>query len=522
MSLTKVSGHLQSGATINAADFGVSASASASANTTALQSALDTLVNGGTLVISEDISINGEIEIKYDDIKITGDSKPLITQTVAGLRVFFGSDISNITIECIRIDGTDSDVAYNGVALDGDGEGAIHFTKSSGSISNIRIYDCEIFNAFTPISVTFCTNLWVQSNVIRNYYKYGVLASRSVNFHIDNNSILTCEYEEAGNNAYGIMATGDANSTGDVQQRCSISNNAIDRVRLWDGIMCHDVDDIIITGNHITDVRVGVDISFSSAITSDIQNVIVSDNYIELTTVDVNGGSAAIHSGISFVGDKDNNNFIERGIISNNIIKDYNKMTGYTSSGDSQGAIRVQAVKNVSVLGNVISDMGDASSAVSPIGVFHPRENVDISNNQIAYDPNIDAIVVFTSDGLTHQNLSVQNNSVANQTSAGVSSARILGLNVAGSGGGATSTYDGVVYSGNTSNLDTKTVRVGTGVTVNYSVSASLFSSAIGMADGITAPATITGIAQLYVDTADGDLKIKFGDGTVKTIVVDT
>jgi hypothetical protein len=36
--------------------------------------------------------------------------------------------------------------------------------------------------------------------------------------------------------------------------------------------------------------------------------------------------------------------------------------------------------------------------------------------------------------------------------------------------------------------------------------------------DTITAPATQAGFAQIYVDTADGDLKVKFGDGTVKTI----
>jgi hypothetical protein len=40
--------------------------------------------------------------------------------------------------------------------------------------------------------------------------------------------------------------------------------------------------------------------------------------------------------------------------------------------------------------------------------------------------------------------------------------------------------------------------------------------------DGVTAPSTLAGYASIYVDTADGDLKIKFGDGTVKTIVVDT
>ncbi len=42
------------------------------------------------------------------------------------------------------------------------------------------------------------------------------------------------------------------------------------------------------------------------------------------------------------------------------------------------------------------------------------------------------------------------------------------------------------------------------------------------LVDGVTAPSTITGHAIIYVDTSDGDLKIKFGDGTVKTIVVDS
>lgn len=40
--------------------------------------------------------------------------------------------------------------------------------------------------------------------------------------------------------------------------------------------------------------------------------------------------------------------------------------------------------------------------------------------------------------------------------------------------------------------------------------------------DGVDEPATQSNGAQIYVDAADGDLKIKFGDGTVKTIVTDT
>jgi hypothetical protein len=45
---------------------------------------------------------------------------------------------------------------------------------------------------------------------------------------------------------------------------------------------------------------------------------------------------------------------------------------------------------------------------------------------------------------------------------------------------------------------------------------------ALQITDGITAPGTAAGYASIYVDTADGDLKVKFGDGTVKTISTDT
>lgn len=44
----------------------------------------------------------------------------------------------------------------------------------------------------------------------------------------------------------------------------------------------------------------------------------------------------------------------------------------------------------------------------------------------------------------------------------------------------------------------------------------------MAVADGISAPSAQVGQARIYVDTADGDLKVIFGDGTIKTIVVDT
>lgn len=44
----------------------------------------------------------------------------------------------------------------------------------------------------------------------------------------------------------------------------------------------------------------------------------------------------------------------------------------------------------------------------------------------------------------------------------------------------------------------------------------------LALTDGITAPTAISGQALVYVDTADGDLKVRFADGTTKTIVTDT
>lgn len=43
----------------------------------------------------------------------------------------------------------------------------------------------------------------------------------------------------------------------------------------------------------------------------------------------------------------------------------------------------------------------------------------------------------------------------------------------------------------------------------------------LDVTDGITSPAAASGRARIYVDTADGDLKVVFADGTIKTIVTD-
>jgi hypothetical protein len=47
-------------------------------------------------------------------------------------------------------------------------------------------------------------------------------------------------------------------------------------------------------------------------------------------------------------------------------------------------------------------------------------------------------------------------------------------------------------------------------------------AATFALVDGVTAPSQTSGFAKIYVDSADGDLKVKFGDGVVKVIASDT
>ena len=58
--------------------------------------------------------------------------------------------------------------------------------------------------------------------------------------------------------------------------------------------------------------------------------------------------------------------------------------------------------------------------------------------------------------------------------------------------------------------------------TKNFAVSAGgALSGKLSLVDGITAPTAIAGEAQVYIDSADGNLKIRFGDGTITQIATD-
>lgn len=94
--------------------------------------------------------------------------------------------------------------------------------------------------------------------------------------------------------------------------------------------------------------------------------------------------------------------------------------------------------------------------------------------------------------------------------------------------GAATGALPGLFANGSDTNISVGYRAKGTGSHIFYSAGGSTVTARIGASgwfgipDGIAAPGAQAGFAALYVDSADGDLKVVFSDGTVKTIVTDT
>lgn len=457
MALTKVAPRMIDGLPVNAKDFGVSASASASANSTALQAALDSLTNGGILYLSEDIDIDDEIEIQYSDVSIVGLNAPLITQKTAGKRVFFGSDINNLLIQNIRLDGEDSSNSFTTVGA----IASIDIQRVSTPPENIRIEDCEVFNFYSGISCFVCNNVWIQRNYVHNFYENGVVTSRCKNWTVDHNIIDTCDLVGA-ENVYGVICVGDSDD-GIIQERCSISFNVIKNIVSWDGIMTHDSDTLRIIGNHIENVRIGIDISLTPAISpTRLQDFIISNNYVKLTDTDSWGGVSATHTGISVVGEVTATPFVyaKRIIISNNIIDNWNQATGIDNSGNNPGAFKIDTVENCMIMNNLFTNMGTADlNTLVAIGVNNPGDNLKIDGNMVQGTIKY-AVSCNMSGSVTADLVSIQNNSLH---TTGRTDGRCVRLSGAG-------TYSNIVLSGNIVNQEDKSTEIDGPVVVDYEI----------------------------------------------------
>ena len=101
-------------------------------------------------------------------------------------------------------------------------------------------------------------------------------------------------------------------------------------------------------------------------------------------------------------------------------------------------------------------------------------------------------------------------------------------VNYVQAAGAGTGALPGLYAKGTDTNISLGYRAKGSGRHIFYRDGGSTLQAVIGgtgwfgLTDGIGAPGAQAGLAVLYVDSADGDLKVVFSDGTVKTIVTDT
>lgn len=330
-------------------------------DTAAIQAAA-TAAEGKTLLFpapSVKYKVTGTITL-LSNTTIIGIGRPLIETTSKTLPIFQGGVVTNITIKGLRLKGAGSDGAAGDLGL-------IDINQSvTNGAANIRIFDNEVSNFRNGICVVRAENVWIERNYVHNFYRYGILASGSYNFHIDRNNVYDCDFAGA-DNAYGVMATGNF-AGGKPTDASSISFNKIANIPAWDGIMSHDVDGLSIIGNDIRNVRMGVDLGMG-LITNIIKNVRISGNYIKATLVDTWGGALANHGGILVTG-WNSGNLITNVAISNNIIDGFFSVAGMTVWSGGSSNITVEYTRRATVTGNVIINAGDAAPPPDNAGIW--------------------------------------------------------------------------------------------------------------------------------------------------------
>jgi hypothetical protein len=192
-------------------------------------------------------------------------------------------------------------------------------------------------------------------------------------------------------------------------------------------------------------------------------------------------------------------------------------LTGATTGGFS-GAVSVGGDLTVSRSANglVFADLVNASTGTSALTAYRSRN-----------DASAEVVVTMAGSAFSGNRFGVPR---ANTAFVGCTTAHVLNIGTAGAAAVVFGTADVArmtiaatgEISATSTTASTSTTTGALTVAGGVGIAGRCAVNNMSLVDGITAPATQAGHAILYVDSADGDLKIKFGDGTVKTIVTDT
>jgi len=276
-----------------------------------------------------------------------------IEQKLTGTDVTFiglaGNKITHPMIDVFEFTGTPN---IKGVNFEGDpvvstSDNGLHIVAVING-SDAVIEDCSFTNVDAESAIFFhnspkCT---AKGNTIDTYMFIGILIENSSDHAIiTENRIYDCTNTTQG---YGIQS--NCLIAGTYSNGVVISDNIIEGVGAWDGILVHGGQDIVISGNVLRGCRTAIDASAIYKNATSIQkNVVISGNSMTSTT-DSGYSSGNPNSGI--IAGFDNSSMSENISIVNNTITGFGPLT----TGSNDAGILVQQCKGFNVAGNVMTD----------------------------------------------------------------------------------------------------------------------------------------------------------------------
>jgi hypothetical protein len=300
--------------------------------------------------------ITDNIPITKANITILGMWGTEISQATATKNLFL------ITASGCRIGGLKL-TNQAGSSLDRNGA-TIRAVGTVGTyLSGLLFEGMDLTGGNYGILTQYCDHVVTRKNWIKSTW-YGAILGESTNdFEHDGNII---EDVTGTPNAYGISATRTAGvslAAAPTSVRGRIHHNYIARALNWEGIDCHDADDIDIDHNRVTDCKWGIAVGSDSDNNPPYRGRILS-NYVR-------AGAATPAAGI---------------IVSGNVVNqsldctiDDNTVDGYGDGGSDPGAaIRVQYSDNPIVTRNTIRN-----SIAGAIAFEGTCTNIDCAFNTV-------------------------------------------------------------------------------------------------------------------------------------------
>lgn len=360
MSLTKVTYSMIQGQCANVLDFGASPTATATANTTAIQAAINSGASSvyfpeGTYAVNSEITISGNCYLFGDGIGQT-----IINATTIGAsKAIFKVTNSKVGFSSMTLKGPSvaSYVADECAIWFYDSTGP---TKEIGFVENVEIYDVGSYG----VLVEYFNKVTVNSCYIHDVGYAAVNVLSSYDAKITGNTIHTITPGTAGN-AYGVTLS---SRTGQLPPtRFIVDSNTIRNIPLWEGIDTHGGYDGVFSNNVVVGCKIGIVVTRDDNSVAPARVQVIGNT---ITKGDITFGNTSF--GIVVAGTDDDLTAALSVVVCGNTI------SGMGVGNNEQGCISIQTTDSVTVANNVLRNVYG-----NGIAVRNSNTNLSIVGNTV-------------------------------------------------------------------------------------------------------------------------------------------